>query len=125
MARFPLSIAGSEEEEEDEDEEAAALEREVEATRAQDEAAITDRADRAAKERAKGAAVRNQKALWERALEMRILLQRCLQVSFDHAVCGSLDTDVHPQISGMQYEEGTHHCLWSRPQSWTGSACCT
>lgn len=123
MASFILFIAGSEEEEEDE-EEAAALEREVEATRAQDKAAITDRADCAAKERAKGAAVRNQKALWERALEMRILLQRCLQVSFDHAVRGSLNIDVHPQVSGMQYEEGTYHCLWSRPQSWTESACC-
>ena len=65
----------------DGDEEAAALEREVEAIRAQDDAAITDRVDRAARDRAKGAAVKNQKALWDRMLEMRILLQRCLQVS--------------------------------------------
>ena len=65
----------------EEDEEAAALEREVEAIRAQDEAAITDGVDRAARDRAKGAAVKSQKALWDRMLEMRILLQRCLQVS--------------------------------------------
>ena len=64
------------------DAEAAALEKEVEAIRAQDDAAITDRVDRAARDRAKGSAVKNQKALWERMLEMRILLQRCLQVSF-------------------------------------------
>ena len=83
MARFILYIAGPEEE--GDDEEATTLERELEAIRAQDEASIIDRADRAAKERAKGTAVRNQKALWERALEMRILLQRCLQVGFDHA----------------------------------------
>lgn len=100
MAEFILYIAGSEEE--GEDEEAIALERELEATRAQDGASITDRADRAAKERAKGAAVRSQKALWERALEMRILLQRCLQVGFNHAVPGSLDTNVHVQVSGMR-----------------------
>ena len=61
--------------------EAAALEREVEAIRAQDDTAITDRVNRVARDRAKGAAVKNQKALWERMLEMRILLQRCLQVS--------------------------------------------
>ena len=65
----------------EEDEEAAALEREVEAIRAQDDTAITDRVNRVARDRAKGAAVKNQKALWERMLEMRILLQRCLQVS--------------------------------------------
>ena len=73
---MPYTGGGSEE-----DEEAAALEREVEAIRAQDDAGITDRVDRVARDRAKGAAVKNQKALWERMLEMRILLQRCLQVS--------------------------------------------
>jgi protein AATF/BFR2 len=36
--------------------------------------------DRAARDRAKGLAIRNQRALWERTLELRILLQRCLQV---------------------------------------------
>ena len=64
----------------EDDEEAAALEREFEAIRAQDDAVITDRGDRAAKDHAKGAAVKNQKARWEHMLEMRILLQRCLQV---------------------------------------------
>ena len=72
----PMRAAGAED-----DGKASALERVVEALRAQDEAALTDRGDRAAKERTRGAAVRNQKALWERMLEMRILLQRCLQVS--------------------------------------------
>ncbi|EIE26312.1 TRAUB-domain-containing protein [Coccomyxa subellipsoidea C-169] len=65
------------------DEEAAALEREFEAARAGTTAAdmaITNR-DRAARERAKGTAVKNQRALWERMLELRILLQSCLQAS--------------------------------------------
>ncbi len=34
---------------------------------------------RASRERAKGAAVRRQRLLWERTLELRIMLQRCLQ----------------------------------------------
>ena len=78
----PCIAAGAED-----DGKATALEREVEALRAQDEAALTDRGDRAAKERARGAAVRNQKALWESMLEMRILLQRCLQVSAKPGYC--------------------------------------
>ena len=62
------------------DEDAAALEREFEAARAQDAGAVSALAERAAKDRAKGAAIANQKALWDRALELRILLQRCVQV---------------------------------------------
>ncbi|BDA50915.1 Protein AATF [Coccomyxa sp. Obi] len=67
----------------DMDEEAAALEREFEAARsgADADAAAAARRDRAARERAKGLAVRNQRALWERMLELRILLQGCLQAS--------------------------------------------
>lgn len=65
------------------DEEAAALEREFEAARsgADADAAAAARRDRAARERAKGLAVKNQRALWERMLELRILLQGCLQVT--------------------------------------------
>ncbi len=65
------------------DEEASALEREFEAARsgADADAAAAARRNRAARERAKGLAVRNQRALWERMLELRILLQGCLQVT--------------------------------------------
>ncbi|CAL8462818.1 g2352 [Coccomyxa elongata] len=65
------------------DAEASALEREFEAARsgADADAAAAARRDRAARERAKGLAVRNQRALWERMLELRILLQGCLQAS--------------------------------------------
>ena len=37
--------------------------------------------DRTSKERTKGFAVMHQKRLWEKSLEMRILLQRCLQAA--------------------------------------------
>lgn len=65
------------------EEEAAALEAEFEAARAGASAGDLAAAgrDRAARECAKGVAVRNQRALWERMLELRILLQGCLQVS--------------------------------------------
>ena len=62
------------------DEDAAALEREFEAARAHDAGAVSALAERAAKEKAKGMAIASQKALWERTLELRILLQRCVQV---------------------------------------------
>lgn len=51
--------------------------------RAEDASALRGDWDRSAREQAKGLAVRNQRALWERMLELRILLQRCLQVCLD------------------------------------------
>lgn len=64
------------------DEEIAALEREFEAARAGGGAAdaIVASRERSARERAKGQAVKTQRTLWERMLELRILLQGCLQV---------------------------------------------
>ncbi len=95
----------------EEDEEAAALEREVEAIRAQDDAPITDRVDRMARDRAKGQAVKNQKALWERMLEMRILLQRCLQVSALLAIGSSpIWTGVRRLCHYNQAEVCRHPC---------------
>ncbi len=57
----------------------AALEAEFAAAAAADAAAVGALRERAARERARGLALRNQRAVWEAVLEMRILLQRCLQ----------------------------------------------
>lgn len=45
---------------------------------AQDEAALANMKDRSSKERTKGLAVTHQKQLWEKHLQLRILLQKCL-----------------------------------------------
>jgi len=62
-----------------EGDEMAALEAEFAAAAAADAAAVGALRERAARERARGLALRNQRAVWEAVLEMRILLQRCLQ----------------------------------------------
>ncbi len=62
-----------------EDDETAALEAEFEAAAAADAEAMGALRERAARERARGRALRNQRAVWEAVLEQRILLQRCLQ----------------------------------------------
>ena len=48
---------------------------------AQDQIALASIRDRATKEQTKGLAVLHQKQLWEHNLELRILLQRCLQAA--------------------------------------------
>ena len=48
---------------------------------AQDQIALASIKDRATKEQTKGLAVLHQKQLWEQNLELRILLQRCLQAA--------------------------------------------
>ena len=85
------------------DEEAAALEREFEAARsgADADAAAAARRDRAARERAKGLAVRNQRALWERTLELRILLQGCLQVMLSSGCNTTLGRRFLPVCRGI------------------------
>ena len=45
---------------------------------AQDAAALANMKDRTSKERTKGLAVTHQKQLWEKHLQLRILLQKCL-----------------------------------------------
>jgi hypothetical protein len=60
------------------DAEAAALDAELAAVAAAEAAAVEGLRARAASERAKARAVGAQRALWERALEMRIKLQRAL-----------------------------------------------
>ena len=62
-----------------EDDETAALEAEFEAAAAADAEAVGALRERAARERSRGRALRNQRAVWEAVLEQRILLQRCLQ----------------------------------------------
>ena len=64
-----------------EQDEAAELERQYAEAAAQDQIALTSIKDRTSKERTKGLAVLHQKQLWEQNLEMRILLQRCLQAA--------------------------------------------
>ena len=61
--------------------EAAELERQYTEAAAQDEIALADMKDRSSKERTKGFAVLHQKQLWDQNLQMRILLQRCLQAA--------------------------------------------
>ncbi|KAG2443470.1 hypothetical protein HXX76_001825 [Chlamydomonas incerta] len=58
-----------------------ALEAEYEALQEEDEAQLMSLRQKGERDRIKGLAVRNQQALYERALEQRILLQRCLQAS--------------------------------------------
>lgn len=57
----------------------AALEREYAEMRAAEAEAAAGLRERAAKERQKALAVQAQQALWQRGLELRILLQRALQ----------------------------------------------
>ena len=64
-----------------EGDEAAELERQYAEAAAQDQAALADMKDRNSKERTKGLAVLHQKQLWDQNLQMRILLQRCLQAA--------------------------------------------
>ncbi|KXZ45036.1 hypothetical protein GPECTOR_59g644 [Gonium pectorale] len=59
----------------------AALEAEYEALAAEDEQQLTALREKGERDRVKGVAVRNQQILYERALEQRIRLQRCLQAS--------------------------------------------
>ena len=62
--------------------ELAALEQEYAQLAAQD-AGLTDGLhQRQQKQQRKGAAVANQCRVWENALQLRIMLQRCLQVGF-------------------------------------------
>lgn len=64
-----------------EEDEAAELERQYTEAAAQDQFALADMKDRNSKERTKGLAVLHQKQLWDQNLQMRILLQRCLQAA--------------------------------------------
>ncbi|GFR52680.1 hypothetical protein Agub_g15306, partial [Astrephomene gubernaculifera] len=52
-----------------------------EALQAEDEQQLAALREKGERDRVKGAAVRNQQVLYERALEQRILLQKCLQAS--------------------------------------------
>lgn len=63
------------------EDEAAELERQYAEAAAQDQIALADMKDRSSKERTKGLAVLHQKQLWDQNLQMRILLQRCLQAA--------------------------------------------
>ncbi|KAG2443212.1 hypothetical protein HYH02_009286 [Chlamydomonas schloesseri] len=58
-----------------------ALEAEYEALQEEDDAQLMSLRQKGERDRIKGLAVRNQQALYERVLEQRILLQRCLQAS--------------------------------------------
>ncbi|GIL75458.1 hypothetical protein Vretimale_8087 [Volvox reticuliferus] len=58
-----------------------ALEAEYEALQEEDEKQLETLRKKGERDREKGAAIRNQQVLYERALEQRILLQRCLQAS--------------------------------------------
>ncbi|GLC43953.1 hypothetical protein PLESTB_000213500 [Pleodorina starrii] len=58
-----------------------ALEAEYEALQEEDERQLAALRKKGERDREKGAAVRNQQVLYERALEQRILLQKCLQAS--------------------------------------------
>ncbi|GIL51371.1 hypothetical protein Vafri_7370 [Volvox africanus] len=58
-----------------------ALEAEYEALQEEDEKQLEMLQQKGERDRVKGAAVRNQQVLYERALEQRILLQKCLQAS--------------------------------------------
>ncbi|GLI61940.1 hypothetical protein VaNZ11_004501 [Volvox africanus] len=61
--------------------ELGALEAEYEALQEEDEKQLETLRKKGERDRVKGAAVRNQQVLYERALEQRILLQKCLQAS--------------------------------------------
>lgn len=63
------------------EDEAAELERQYAEAAAQDQIALADIKDRTSRERTKGLAVLHQKQLWDQNLQMRILLQRCLQAA--------------------------------------------
>ena len=64
-----------------EQKETAELQRQYAEEAAQDQIALASMKDRTSKEQTKGLAVLHQKQLWEQNLEMRILLQRCLQAA--------------------------------------------
>ena len=78
--------------------EAAELERQYAEVARQDQAALANIKDRTSKERIKGLAVLHQKQLWEKNLELRILLQKCLTSAnrlphgLDHTVAVQADT---------------------------------
>lgn len=75
-----------------EDDEAAELERQYAQVARQDQAALANIKDHTGRERTKGLAVQHQKQIWEKNLELRILLQKCLTSAnrvphgLDHAV---------------------------------------
>ncbi|KAL3152741.1 hypothetical protein ABBQ38_012331 [Trebouxia sp. C0009 RCD-2024] len=73
------------------EDEAAELERQYAEAAAQDQIALADMKDRTSRERTKGLAVLHQKQLWDQNLQMRILLQRCLQAA-NRLPCGSTHT---------------------------------
>ncbi|KAK9841761.1 hypothetical protein WJX81_001171 [Elliptochloris bilobata] len=83
-----------------EDEEMAVLEAEFEAVAAADAAAVGALRERAARERARGVALRNQRAVWEAVLEQRILLQRCLQAAnrLPYAECHAAAAAATPEL---------------------------
>ena len=65
----------------DKDEEEAELARQYAEAAAQDQIALAGMKDRASRDQIKGLAVMHQKQIWEKNLELRILLQKCLKVS--------------------------------------------
>eukprot|EP00198_Chlamydomonas_reinhardtii_P004533 XP_001693869.1 transcription factor [Chlamydomonas reinhardtii] len=81
------------------DDDLDALEAEYEALQEEDEAQLMTLRQKGERDRVKGLAVRNQQALYERALEQRILLQRCLQASN-----GLPRPDTHAALVGTQPE---------------------
>lgn len=74
---------------------------------AQDQIALASIKDRATKEQTKGSAVLHQKQLWEQNLELRILLQRCLQAAnrmphaASHAAVLSADQGLAQGYAGL------------------------
>lgn len=91
----------------DKEDEAAALEREYHAIQLQEADALAGMQERAEAERKKGRAVRAQRALWDRMLEVRILLQKGLQCGNRlpqqkaHQYIASEEPEIASQLQGL------------------------